>query len=343
MRLILLCCLLSSTFSLLSQNVELAVCKLRIDASIPFYTINHLRYYQGRWSSAVNEKHSQNEALVHLSSGSTFSLLDGEISPHSTNNQSLKEHFDVYIKRVYRKNMGDNVELAVLLKPKDWEEQKKRLKKEIEDQLKLRFRAYKPIVKIRESNDREKRMLTIELKSLTGGDEFETTEAQRARVATMRKEMKSKFEYFANSKFNEYLRNIQRTMIEPYRDAIRAEHNVQKIHTISMDIKKLGSYNADKQQFSDVWVSGDWSLRSLNVPVEYAKALRAAPTAYQIHYLVFEGNMSHPWCPAFSFPSFGFYEIVHKSTQKLLTRAKASFKRPIHGKYHLYTLEFPSF
>jgi hypothetical protein len=344
MRLIALCCFLSSALSLFGQNPELAVCKLRVDASLPFYTINHVRYFQGsRWSPAGKENYSKNDALVHLSSGSAFSLLDGEISPQSINNQSLKEHFEVYVHRIYRQNGGDNVELVVMLKEKDWEEEKKRLKKEIEEQLTLRFSSYKPSVRIRESSNRDKTMLTVELKSLTGGDEFETTEARRARVATMRKEMQSKFEYFTKSKFNKHLRNLQRRVIEPYRDTIRAMHDVQKIHTISMDIKTLGSYSADKQQFFDVWVSGDWSLKYLKVPVEYAKILRAAPTDYQVQYLIFEGNMSHPWCPAFSFPSFGFYEIVHKPTQKLVTRAEASFKRPSRGKYHLYTLEFPSF
>lgn len=344
MRIIILVCFCFLQSTVWAQDRPLAVCEIQVNASLVFYDIESMIYYRsGKWNELSTTTYNQENAIITFHTGEMFSLLDGGYSSQSLDNQSLKEHFDLSFRKkrvVTRSKRGC---YAVMLKEKDWASQKKHLGNIIREQLEGVFSVYNLAIEMDEVQKEHEMWLTIKVRSNTGGDEFETTESQRQRVAKMKADVLPALRLLVEKHHAQRLRKLQQTKIEPYRDTIRANNDPQKLHTITIDVQELGTYSADKEQFYNVKCSAGWRLERLDVSLEQAKVLRANPEEYQMRAHVFQGRMSHPWGPNQDLSAFGFYEIVHKETQRLLVRTSAYFDQPSTQSYHRRTIVFPQF
>ena len=180
----------------------------------------------------------------------------------------------------------------------------------------------------------------IKVLSKTGGNEFETSEMKKQRVAKMKTEVKPVLSRLLSTYHTQRLWKLQRTGIEPYRAALRAKHDPRKLDTITIDIQELGTYSADKEQFLDVKCSDGWTLKNIGIPLEQAKVMREAPGQYQIKAYLFKGRRSHPWNPNHDLTAFSFYEVVHEETQKIFVRTYAYFNQSSTQKHYRYELIF---
>lgn len=348
MRIIIMCALiLGSFYHLAAQNQKLLLInKKKIDASLPFYTINSMScYVGGEYIIPEREKYERQDnregPLFTLSTRDKFSLLDGAISGETKENQGLMENFEIY---VYQKNLPRHwnaTTFKVFLKEKNWKAKKETLIKKIEEKLQKQFPLYKLSVEMSDSRKEDKTTLNIKIFSSTGGNEFETREVQRQRFSKMKTEVEPFLKGLIRQYHTQRLRQLQRVVIEPYRKNIRSKRNPKKLHTLQFDIQSLGKYNPDKQYFYDAQCSSNWSLKYIGVPLEQAKSVRAAPTEYQLRAYVFEGHMSSPWCPNRDATAFDFYEVVHKPTNTIVARSFARFKHPSRQYYYNFMLTFP--
>lgn len=328
----------------MGQKMPLVVYETKIDASLPFYEVEKIAYYQeGGWKPVEKRTYLSDKGLLLLNSGAMFSVTDGLILEEGRDNRSLLQDFNVSIYQTHLPTKYKYANLKVFVQEKDWENEKKNLHTLLERELQEQFPAYKTRVDMEQKQKKGKTLLEITVISDTGGDEFETTQAQKVRVATMKTAIEPFLLDLVRQNHIYRLRDIQRNILQPYRDTIREKRNPRKLHTVSMDIQSLGNYSADKEIFYDVVCDAGQEVKRLTVPVVQAKVLRASPQEYQIKAYVFRGNMSQPWCPNQNLKAFGFYEIVHKQTQSLLVRTQAYFKYPYGQKYHSYGMKFPSF
>lgn len=347
MRIIILyACFLGSLFSVSAQNKKLLLLEKKVDASLPFYEIYKMSHFLGdTYYATTREKYEWQDnregPILTLNTRDKFSLLDGTVSDEIKENQGLMENFGIY---VYQKDLPRHwnaTTFKVFLKEKDWQVQKETLTKIIEEKLQKQFPTYKLSVEMSDSRKEEKATLKIKLFSSTGGDEFETTDVQHKRFVQMKTEIEPVLKGLISQYHTQRLQRLQRNVIEPYRMNIRSKRNPKKLHTLTFDIQSLGDYVADKEQFKYVTCNNSWSLKYIGVPLEKAKIIRSVPTEYQIKAHIFEGQMSHPWCPSKDALAFGFYEIVHKETQKLFVRTYASFNRSSRKAYYKFMLTFP--
>lgn len=350
MRIVMLyICLFGGLFSLSAQDKKLLVFEdKKIDASIPFYTIYRMSCRLGI-DQIVPEREmytytdTEINTFLKLRTRDKFSIFDAKVSSEVRNNTALTEQFNVY---TYQENLPRHwhaVNFHVYLQEKDWEAQKTTLTQKIEAELQKKFPSYHLKVELSSKTKYQKTTLYLKVYSCTGDNEFETTSEKDERCKKMLREITPFLKQLLNQYHKQRIKKLQREVIEPYRRTIRTQNQVQKLHTLKFDIQSLGNYNSDKTQFYDVKCSGNWSLEYLGVPVEQAKLLRASPTEYQLRGYAFEGQMSSPWCPNQDPSAFGFYEIIHKPTNKIVTRTYARFRVSSSQYFYNFTLRFPRY
>lgn len=348
MRIIMLfTCLFGSLFSVSAQNKKLLIFEdKKIDASIPFYTIYRMSCRLGMDQIVPErEKYTYTDNEINtsfkLSTRDKFSIFDAKISEETQNSTALTEQFNVY---TYQENLPRHwnaVSFHIYLQEKDWEAQKVAMKQNIETELQKKFPSYQLKVELSSKTKYEKTTLTLKVYSYTGDDEFETTSEKKERCKKMLTEITPFLKQLINKYHKQRIRKLQREVIEPYRRTIKSQRQAQKLHMLKFDIQYLGKYSPDKTQFYDVKCNDNWSLEYLGASIEQAKLLRANPTEYQLRGYVFEGQMSSPWSPNKDLSAFGFYEIVHKTTDKILARTYARFRVSSRQYFYNFMITFP--
>ena len=350
MRIIMLyICLLGNLFPLFAQNQKLLIFEdKKIDASIPFYTIYRMSCRLGLEQIVPErEMYTYEDTEINtsfkLSTRDKFSIFDAKISAETQNNTALTKQFNVY---VYQENLPRNwnaVSFHIYLQEKDWEVQKATMRQNIEAELQKKFPSYQLKIELSSKTKYKKTTLHLKVYSYTGDDEFETTSAKKERCKKMLAEITPSLKQLINKYHKQRIRKLQREVIEPYRRIIKSQRQAQKLHTLKFDIQSLGKYSSDKAQFYDVKCSDNWTLEHLGVPIEQAKLLRASPTEYQLRGYVFEGQMSVPWSPNRDPSAFGFYEIIHKPTNKLIARTYARFDVSPLQYFYNFMITFPRY
>lgn len=351
MRIIMLCiCLLGSLFSVHAQNKKLLVFEnKKIDASIPFYTVSRMSCRLGGTQIVLPERekyerYENKEGIFFtLRTRDKFSIFDAKISSEAKNSTALTEQFHVYVYQEDLPRHWNAVNFQVYLQEKDWEEQKATMVKKIETELQSKFPNYQLKVELSSSTKFAKTTMQLRVCSYTGGDEFETTAAQRERSKKMQTEITPTVNQLLYKYHTQRLRKLQREIIKPYKQTIISQLHPQEVHTMKFDIQSLGEYNPDKKQFKNIRCNNNWSLEYLGVPIEEAKLLRAKPTEYQLRSYVFEGEMSSPWSPNKDPAAFGFHEIIHTPTNTILTRTYAKFRVSSTQYFYKYTITFPRY
>lgn len=338
--LIYLFLIIGTSFSY-AQNQKLVVSEKKVDASIPFYEIQSMVCKQYGESRMVEKSSYGGSNYFTLNTGDKFSIEEGKISKNLQPKTDLLQYFTVQIKE--EKNVQNRTTIfRIFLQEKDWEEQKKKLIEGLEKALQKEFPTYKLSVSLHTSTNREGKMtLKVYVSSSTGGDEFETTEAQKQRFKKMALDIDLTLDQLIEELYTNRIQKVRKEVVKPYQDKIKAEQNSQKLHTLNFNIEALGDYDADKNRFKNIQCENSWKLDYMNMPVDQARLFRANPKQYQIKVYVFGGNMSQPqWSP--KDPSaFGFIEVVEKETQKLFIRTNGRFRDSNTQASYRFQLQFP--
>lgn len=326
----------------LAQNKSLVVTQKKVDISIPFYEIENMSCTQFNEARIVEKRTDASGSYFSLNTHDYFSILDGEIAKVSTKRNDLLERFSIHVYEQKNPRHLQTTNFKIFLKEKNWSEKEEQIRKSIEKELQQQFPSYKLGLIFYMSSHQAQSTLKVVVSSSTGGNEFETTETQRQRFEDMSKAINSVLDKLIEKHITSYISKIRKDIVLPYQKRIEEKRNPRKLHTMTFDIEQLGKYNADKGRFDDVVCKDGWHLQYLGTPINQARLLRANPTQYQIIGYVFEENMSHPWSPNKDPSAFGFYEIVHKETKKLITRTFARFSTSSRQAHYRYTLNFPT-
>ncbi len=244
MRILLICLFLiiGTSFSY-AQNQKLVVSEKKVDASIPFYEIQSMVCKQYGESRMVEKSSYGGSNYFTLNTGDKFSIEEGKISKNLQPQTDLLQYFTVQIKE--EKSVRNRTTIfRIFLQEKDWEEQKKKLIEGIEKKLQKEFPTYKLSVSLRTSISREGKMtLKIYVSSSTGGDEFETTEAQKQRFKKMALDIDLTLDQLIEELHINRIQKVRKEVVKPYQNKIKVEQNSQKLHTLNFNIVSLGDYD----------------------------------------------------------------------------------------------------
>lgn len=339
----LIFCFFASIGSLAAQERPLLIYQTTINAFLPFYEIQDIACYTNRrWNPVSMQQYNAYTSSLALTPRGHFSVLDGEIDSDTKANEALKELFDIDVYQKHPATRTRQATFEVVLIEKDLDTQQEIFQKRFEEHLQAQHPTYKLSVTIEQKKKMGRLMFSIKVFSNTGGDEFETSQAIKERVEHMKKEAQRMItrQLFL---YTSRVQKLQREVIEPYRAALRAQHDPKKLSVVTLNMQTIGRYSADKQQFADVIFENGAKMSRLNISAQQARVLRDSPQDYQLKAYVFEGRKSSPWCPNHDVLAFGHYEVVHEETQALLARVRGYFELPSTKAYYRYTLYFPSF
>lgn len=326
----------------LAQTKPVRVRTLNVKVSIPFYQIQSMYCYQNDEARLIRNQTDPQMGLFTLSTGDKFSIFTGKISNEFPEPYELLDHFIFHLQEDLPPRNGYGTHFLIYLEDKTWTARAPEIAKAFDEELAQEFPQHKLHVSFKTVNAKGKITLRIMVDSHTGGDEFETSQAQRERMKMISKETHKSLSALVSKYITKPLMMKEIKLVRPYRKKLQAQYEPDKLHVISFDFEKIMTYNADRTRLEQIWCKGGQYIKHIGAPVEQARILRANPTDYQIRAYVFDIDKSKPWEPTKNKSAFGFYEVVHKETGELLLRTYARFQTSAKTHYH-YRLRFKDF